>query len=335
MTRFLARRVLLLVPILVGVSLITFLMLHFAGGDPAELKLGFHSTPEALQRLRGELGLNDPLPVQYGRFLLGALHGDLGRSYVTNADVSTEIMARFPATIELSLTSMAIAIVVGLVAGVISATRRHSVTDSVTTGAVLLGVSVPTFWLGMILIIVFAVSLHWLPVSGRIDPRLVAPPTVTHLLTVDSLLAGNWAVFQDAFAHIILPAVTLAGWPAAIIARQTRSALMDVLQRDYVRTARAKGLRERAVVLRHALRNALLPVVTVTGLEFGTLLGGAVVTETVFAWPGVGHMVVDAIAARDYLLVQGAVLLFALVFALLNLMADVVYAFLDPRIRYT
>lgn len=335
MTGYLLRRLLLLVPTLIGVSIITFLMLHYAGGDPAELKLGFRATPENLQRLRGELGLLDPLPVQYGRFLLGAIHGDLGRSYVTNAEVTTEIIARFPATIELAVASMVMAILVGLAVGIISATRHHSKTDSVATGAVVLGVSVPTFWLGMILIVIFAVGLRWVPVSGRIDPRLVMPSTVTHLLIVDSVLTGSWDVLGDAVRHIILPAVTLAGWPAAIIARQTRSALMEVLGRDYVRTARSKGLRERAVIMRHALRNALLPVVTVIGLEFGTLLGGAVVTETVFAWPGVGHMVLDAVAARDYVMVQGLVVLFAAVFALLNLAADVVYAFLDPRIRYT
>jgi peptide/nickel transport system permease protein len=335
MTGYILRRLLLLVPTLIGVSLITFLMLHYAGGDPAELKLGFRATPENLQRLRGELGLLDPLPVQYGRFLLGAVHGDLGRSYVSNAEVSTEIIARFPATIELAMAAMMIALVVGFIVGIVSAMKHHSMTDSVATGAVVLGISVPTFWLGMILIVVFAVGLGWLPVSGRINPRLPMPPTVTHLLILDSFLARDWVVFKDTIAHIILPAITLAGWPAAIIARQTRSALVEVLGKDYVRTARSKGLRTRAVVMRHALRNALLPVVTVIGLEFGTLLGGAVVTETVFAWPGVGHMVLDAIAARDYVLVQGLVMLFAVVFAVLNLAADLVYAFLDPRIRYT
>jgi len=331
---YLARRVALLVPILLGVSLITFVMLHVAGGDTAELKLGFRSTPEALARLRQELGLTDPLPVQYGRFLLGALHGDLGRSLANNAPVSDEILARLPATVELSVLAMLIAIAVGLPVGILSATHHRSPVDYGATIGVLLGVSIPTFWLGLLLIIVLAVGLHWLPVSGRIDPRLTEPAVVTHLLIVDSLLAGDWTVFQDAAKHVVLPAVTLAGWPAAIIARQSRSALLEALGRDYVRTARAKGLRERLVISRHAFRNALLPVVTVVGLEFGTLLGGAVVTETVFAWPGVGHMVMDAIAARDYTVVQGTVMLFATMFVILNLLADIAYVFLDPRIRY-
>ena len=309
-------------------------MLHAAGGDIAQLKLGFRSTPEALARLRQELGLTDPLPVQYGRFLLGALHGDLGQSFATDAPVSEEILARLPATVELSLSAMLIAIVVGVPVGIISATHHRSPLDYGATFGVLLGISVPTFWLGLLLIIVLALGLHWLPVSGRIDPRITEPPVVSHLLIVDSLLAGDWAVVQDAVKHIVLPALTLAGWPAAIIARQTRSALLEAVGRDYVRTARAKGLGERVVVIRHAFRNALLPAVTVIGLEFGTLLGGAVVTETVFAWPGVGHMVVDAIAARDYPLVQGAVLLFATMFVTLNLLADIVYVWLDPRIRY-
>jgi ABC-type dipeptide/oligopeptide/nickel transport system permease component len=331
---YLTRRVALLVPILLGVSLITFLMLHAAGGDIAQLKLGFRGTPEALARLRHELGLTDPLPVQYGRFLLGALHGDLGQSFATDAPVTDEILARLPATVELSVLAMLIAIAVGLPVGIVSATHHRSPLDYGATVGALLGVSVPTFWLGLVLIIVLAVGLHWLPVSGRIDPRMTAPPVVTHLLIVDSLLAGNWLVLQDAARHIVLPALTLAGWPAAIIARQSRAALLEAIGRDYVRTARAKGLGEQVVVIRHAFRNALLPVVTVIGLEFGTLLGGAVVTETVFAWPGVGHMVVDAIAARDYPLVQGAVLLFATMFVALNLLADLTYVLLDPRIRY-
>jgi peptide/nickel transport system permease protein len=239
-----------------------------------------------------------------------------------------------PATVELSVAAMLLAIVVGIPLGIIAATHQRSPLDYGATVVVLLGVSVPTFWLGLLLIIVLAVGLHWLPVSGRIDPRLPAAPVITHLLILDSLLAGEWLVFVDALKHIVLPAVTLAGWPAAIFARQSRSALLEAIGRDYVRTARAKGLRERAVIFHHAFRNALLPVVTVVGLEFGTLLGGAVVTETVFAWPGVGHLVVDAIAARDYTLVQGAVLLFATLFVVLNLLADVAYVFLNPRIRY-
>jgi peptide/nickel transport system permease protein len=333
MTRYLLRRLALAIPILLGVSLLVFLMLHTAGGDPAQTMLGTRADPAALAALRHELGLDRPLLVQYAAFLAGALRGDLGRSYRSHTPVIAEIAARFPATVELAVAAMSIALVVGAVVGTLAAVRRRGPLDYASSAGVLLGISIPTFWLGLILIIIFGLWLRWLPISGRVNPRLGADPSAP-FLTATSLLHGDWAVAQDALLHLILPALTLAAWPAAIIARMTRASLIESLGQDYVRTARAKGLRERAIVVVHAARNAVLPVLTVVGLEFGTLLGGAVVTETIFAWPGLGLLTVTAIAARDYQVVQGIVLLLATVFVLLNLLVDLLYAVLDPRIRY-
>jgi peptide/nickel transport system permease protein len=333
MARYLLRRLALTVPILLGVSLLVFLMLHSAGGDPAQTILGARADPASIAKLRQELGLDRPLPVQYVAFLAGAVRGDFGRSYRSNTPVIAEIAARFPATIELAVAAMAIAVVAGVVFGTLAAVRRHSILDYVSSTVVLLGVSIPTFWLGLILIIIFGLWLRWLPISGRVDPRLGADPSLP-FLTLASLLHGNWAVAKDALRHIILPALTLAAWPAAIVARMTRASLIESLGQDYVRTARGKGLPERLIVVGHAARNALLPVLTVVGLEFGTLLGGAVVTETIFSWPGLGQLTVTAIGARDYQIVQGVVVLLGAVFVLLNLLVDVLYAVLDPRIHY-
>ena len=333
MARYLLRRLALTIPILLGVSLLVFLMLHSAGGDPAQSILGARADPESIAKLRQELGLDRPLLVQYVAFLSGAVRGDFGRSYRSNTPVTTEIAARFPATIELAIAAMAIAVVTGVVFGTLAAVRRHSILDYVSSTVVLLGVSIPTFWLGLILIIIFGLWMRWLPISGRVDPRLGADPSLP-FLTLASILNGNWAVAKDALRHLILPALTLAAWPAAIVARMTRASLIESLGQDYVRTARGKGLPEQLIVVGHAARNALLPVLTVVGLEFGTLLGGAVVTETIFSWPGLGQLTVTAIEARDYQMVQGVVVLLGAVFVLLNLLVDVLYAVLDPRIRY-
>jgi peptide/nickel transport system permease protein len=333
MARYLLRRLALTIPILLGVSLLVFLMLHSAGGDPAQSILGARADPESIAELRRELGLDRPLLVQYVAFLSGAVRGDFGRSYRSNTPVTAEIAARFPATIELAIAAMAIAVVTGVVFGTLAAVRRHSLLDYVSSTVVLLGVSIPTFWLGLILIIIFGLWMRWLPISGRVDPRLGADPSLP-FLTLASVLNGNWAVANDALRHLILPALTLAAWPAAIVARMTRASLIESLGQDYVRTARGKGLPEQLIVVSHAARNALLPVLTVVGLEFGTLLGGAVVTETIFSWPGLGQLTVTAIGARDYQMVQGVVVLLGAVFVLLNLLIDVLYAVLDPRIRY-
>lgn len=333
MGAYILRRLALTIPVLLGISLLVFFMLHSAGGDPAQLVLGARADPASLAALRTEMGLDRPLLVQYGAFLAGAVRGDLGRSYRSNTPVVNEIAARFPATIELAVAAMVIAIIVGVALGTLAAVRRHSWLDYVSSTVVLAGVSIPTFWLGIILIIIFGLWLRWLPISGRVNPRLGADPS-TPFLAISALVQGNLPVARDALAHLILPAATLAAWPAAIVARMTRASLLESLGQDYARTARGKGLRERRVVAVHAARNAVLPVLTVVGLEFGGLLGGAVVTETVFSWPGLGQLTVTAIGARDYQMVQGVVLLLATVFVLLNLLVDVLYTMLDPRIRY-
>lgn len=332
MTGYILRRLLLAIPTLVGLSLIVFLMLHTAGGDPAVTKLGARADVESLARLRHEMGIDRPLAVQYIDFMGGAIRGDLGRSYRSNAAVSSDIWARFPATIELAIAAMAIALLIGIPAGVIAALRRGSFLDFGSTFGALLGVSIPTFWLGIVLILLFGRTLGWLPLSGRVNPRLGVDPGMS-FLTIRALFSADWVIFRDAASHLVLPAVTLAGWPSAIIARMTRASLLETMDRDFVRTARAKGLTERAILRGHGARNAAIPVITVIGLELGGLLGGAVVTETVFAWPGIGKLTVDAINARDYQLTQGIVLVLGVTFVLINVAVDVLYAALDPRVK--
>jgi peptide/nickel transport system permease protein len=331
--RYLVQRVLILVPGLVLVSMLTFVMVRIAEGDPAAIQLGVHATPQSLEQLRREMGLLDPWPIQYLHWFKGAVKGDLGRSFLTNARVTHEIMVGFPATLQLAVASMVIAVIVGGFVGIISALRPHTLSDNLSMLVSLLGLSVPTFWLGVLLIIAFAVWLGWLPVAGSVNVRLGIIP-VTRFSLVDGFVQAGWPGFWDALSHLILPALTLASRPMAILARHLRSNLLDVLYQDYVRTARAKGLALIPIVWRHALPNAMIPVVTVIALETGYLLGGAVITETVFAWPGMGSLVIRAIAERDYMIVQGVVLVLAVVFAILNIMADVVYTVLDPRIRY-
>ncbi len=333
MARYMLQRILIAIPVLFGVTVVVFLMLHSAGGDPATQILGPRADPQSVARLQEEMGLNRPLAVQYADFAKNALQGDLGRSYRSNDTVTDEVLSRFPATIELAFAAMLIGTTIGLIAGIVAGVRRDSFFDYSSTLGALLGISIPTFWLGMILIIIFGVELRWLPISGRINPRLGADPSAPFLV-INSALHGNWVVFRDSLEHLILPALTLAGWPAAIVARMTRAAIIETMDQEYIRTARAKGLQESLVIQRHALRNAFIPVVTVVGLELGGLLGGAVVTETVFSWPGVGKLAADAILARDYQVVQGVVLLLAAVFIILNLLVDLVYSWLDPRIRY-
>ncbi|CAN5473279.1 ABC transporter permease [soil metagenome] len=333
MTGYVVRRLLIAVPILFGITLIVFLMLHTAGGDPAVIMLGPRASDESLSTLRHELKLDRSLPVQYFDFLGKAVRGDFGDSYRSRQPVSDEVFNRFPATIELAIAAMLIGTVIGVAAGVVAATRRNSISDLTSTVGSLIGVSIPTFWLGIIMIVIFGVELQWLPISGRIDSRIGADPSV-RFIVFSSLFHGDWAILEDALKHLVLPAFTLAAWPAAIIARMTRSSLIEALHQDYIRTARAKGLTERAVVWRHAIRNALLPVVTVAGLEFGGLLAGAVVTEQVFSWPGIGKLTVDAITNRDYQIVQGVVILVGVIFIVINLLVDLIYAWLDPRIHY-
>lgn len=334
MLHYIIKRLLMLVPVLFGVSLFVFLVLHLFTADPAAMMLGQHATTDQIEALRNQLGLNDPLYVQFWRFLTDILNGDFGRSLMTRAPVVDEILTRFPATIELALCAIIIASLVGITVGVISAVKQYSIFDYLSMIGALLGVSMPIFWLGLMLIILFSVMLGWLPVSGRADIGM-EPDVITNFYIIDSLITGNWDALVSSLRHLVLPAVALASYSTAIIARMTRSTMLEVVRQDYIRTARAKGLAERVVVFRHALRNALIPVVTVIGLQMGSLLGGAVLTETVFSWPGIGSLLVNAILAGDYPLVQGSVIFIATVYVLVNLAVDVLYAFLDPRIHYS
>ena len=315
MRRYLARRLLLLVPVLAGVSVVIFMVLHLSPGDPVEIMLGSQATQEDRARLRAELGLDQPLHVQYGRWLGHVARGDLGRSLWMKRPVLDEVLGRFKATLVLTGTALLLSSLAGVALGVASAIRPNSVLDRLSAVASLFGASMPTFWLGIVLMVIFALWLGWLPASGM-------------------YAAYGGGDLRDLLAHLVLPAVTLAAASVTIIARLTRATMLETLGQDYIRTARAKGVVERAVVLRHGLKNALIPIVTVVGVQAGYLLGGAVLTETVFAWPGVGTLMVQGILARDFPLVQGCVLVVALSFVLVNLAVDLLYAWLDPRIHY-
>lgn len=324
-----------LVPVLLGISLLVFTFLHLIPGDPAVTMLGDRATPEAVEQLRERLGLNQPLPLQYLSFLGSLLSFDLGTSIFTGVPILDEITLRWPATFELSVVAMLIALLVGIPAGVIAAVKKNSWVDNLTMSGSLLGVSMPVYWLGLLLVYLFAVNLQWLPPSGRIGVNVgYRFEPITGFFLFDSLVQGNFAALGDVIAHLILPAITLSTIPLAIIARITRSAMLEVLSQDYIRTARSKGLKEMMVIGKHALKNAMLPVITIVGLEFGTLLGGAILTETIFSWPGIGSWIYGGILQRDYPVVQGGVVFVAFVFVLINLLIDISYAFLDPRIQY-
>lgn len=305
MHRYLARRLLATLPTLLGVATIIFLIVHLLPGDPARLIAGLLASEQDVARIRTQLGLDKPLLAQYAIFLGQLLRGDLGVSARTNASVVSEIASRLPYTVALAVISTVIATAAGILAGTLAAARHNRRLDVLISSVALFGISMPVYWLGLMMIIVFSIQLHWLPVAGA----------------------------QEPLAYV-MPSLTLAAFSVALVARMTRSAMLEVLGQDFVRTARAKGVIERAVLLGHALKNALLPVITVVGLQFGALLGGAVLTETVFSWPGVGRLLVDSIFARDYPVVQGVVLVFSFLFILVNLAADVCYAYVDPRIRY-
>lgn len=320
-------------PVLLAISLIVFLIMHFAPGDPAALFLGQMVTPEDLEKVRGEMGLDDPLHIQYLRFLKDAIKGNLGISYYTKQSVLSELVRLFPATVELAVASMVIALLVGISAGVISALKQNSIFDNVSMVVALGGVSMPVFWVGLILLWIFSLKLGWTPISGRLAVQIDLKQ-ITGLFVIDSIITGNIAALKDSLRHLILPALSLATISMGIIARFTRSSMLEVIRQDYIRTARAKGVSEALVIFKHAFKNALIPVVTVVGLQFGLLLGGAVVTETVFSWPGIGNVIIVSILRRDYPMVQGALLLLALLYVIINLLVDVSYSYLDPRIRY-
>lgn len=330
--RFIVKRLLFLLFILLGVSLLVFISVRLIPGDPAQVMLGERATPEAIERLRMQLGLNRPLYEQYFMYLGNILRGDLGTSIMSNNSVISEVMKKFPATIELSFASMIIATIIGVGSGILAAVYRNSWLDNIVMVGALTGVSMPIFWLGLILMLIFSSTLDLLPFSGRMDITSDIEP-ITNFYLIDSLIQGDFEAFGDVVRHLILPAFTLSTVPTAIIARMTRASMLEVLNQDYVRTAYAKGVSKFKVIMYHALKNALIPIVTITGLQLGLLLSGAVLTETVFSWNGLGSYVVSAVSARDFPVIQGCVLIFAAVFVLVNLFVDLSYFIIDPRVR--
>ena len=332
MLRYIVRRLLLLIPILIGVSLLIFVWIRALPGSPAQTLLGERATPQTIKEIRHQYHLDRPIYEQYWGYVDTLLHGDLGTSITSRRTITFEIGQRFPATIELALAAMFFAIVFGIPLGFLAAKRYGSIFDHVSLVGSLIGISIPIFFLGLILKWIFAVKLGWLPSIGREDVLSEAKhPTNFYIL--DSIITGNWGAFVDTVKHLVLPAVALGSIPLAVVARITRAAVLDVQNEDYVRTARAKGLPPLVVDSRHVLRNALLPVSTIIGLQTGLLLSGAVLTETVFAWPGIGTWLKDAIFNRDYPVLQGGILFVAIVFVLVNLIVDISYAIINPRIR--
>lgn len=304
MLKFIGKRILMLIPVLLGVSLIVFILMQLTPGDPAQIILGAQAAPEDIANLRQEMGLNDPLVVQFGRFLLGIVTLDFGTSLKDGMPVLNKLMEALPYTAQLTLSAILIAVLIGIPVGIISATKQYSIFDRCATVFALVGFSTPNFWLSIMLILVFSVTLRWLPVSGS-----------------GSLL------------HLVLPAIALGTQSAAIITRMTRSSMLEVMNQDYIRTARAKGLGNRAVILKHSLKNALIPIITVVGLQIGLMFGGAILTETVFAWPGIGRLMIDSIRAKDTPVVQGGVIFTASIFVFVNLIVDILYAYVDPRVK--
>jgi peptide/nickel transport system permease protein len=333
MSSYIIRRLLGLIPVLLGISVLVFLFLRLIPGDPALVLLGERGTTEQLNALREKMGLNKPLWEQYFIFLRQLLSGDLGNSAISLIPVKDDLVRRWPATFELAVAAMVFATLVGIPAGIIAAVRKNSLVDSSSTALSLIGVSIPIFWLGLMLKYLFAINLQWLPASSRLsNDASVAFKSISGFFLIDSLIQRQYV--GDVVAHLVLPAIALGTIPLAILTRITRSAMLEVLNQDYVRTARAKGVAERIVVWRHALKNALLPVITIIGLQFGALLGGAILTETIFVWPGIGGWVYEGILNRDYPVVQGGVIFIATTFVLINLLVDLSYSLLDPRIQY-
>ena len=358
MIQFLVRRLLLIIPVLIGIIFVTFVLVHAIPGDPCRAMLGERATAKVCDAFKERYGLNDNVVVQFGRYFGNLLQGDLGTSIKYGRPVGDILLERLPMTLELALGAMLFATVVGIPLGILSAYRHNSPVDAGTMIVANIGVSMPIFWLGLLLAALFGVALKGtflqLPTSSRLTAGIIIPPLavtwhlqdlqglpkgivtfLSNMFTFNALVTGNWKAYGDALKHLILPAIALGTIPMAIIARITRSNLLDVLGLDYIRTARAKGVNERAIVFKHALRNAMLPLVTIIGLQIAGLLGGAVLTETVFGLPGMGKFLVDSIFARDYPIVQSFTLVIALIFVFVNLIVDISYAYLDPRIRLT
>jgi dipeptide transport system permease protein len=334
MFRFLIGRLAVLIPTFIGVSIIAFSFIRLLPGDPVALMSGERvMSPERHAQISEQLGFNRPIVVQYLDYLWGVLRGDFGTSIVNKQPILDQFFTLFPATLELSICAIVFAIVLGIPAGIFAAIKRGSFFDQAIMGTALVGYSMPIFWWGLLLIILFSGVLGWTPVSGRISLMYFFPP-VTGFMLIDSLLSGQAGAFRSAVSHLILPAIVLGTIPLAVIARQTRSAMLEVLSEDYVRTARAKGLSPFRVVGVHALRNAMIPVVTTIGLQVGVMLAGAILTETIFSWPGIGKWMVDSVFRRDYPVIQGGLLLIAAIIMLVNLAVDLLYGLINPRIRH-
>ncbi len=333
MTQYIARRVISLIPVLLGVSIIVFSLIRMIPGDPVIVMLGERARPEDIERVREEMGFNRPIHEQYFEWMGRILRGDLGTSIINRTPVMDELRSRLAATIELVVAAMIIGLIIGISVGIISAIKQNSWIDLSATVAVLLGVSMPIYWLALILMYALAVNRQIFPPSARLDVQLDVTRH-TGFMLIDTLLMGDMSLFLNALWHLILPAFVLSTTVMPILARMTRSSMLEVLRQDYVRTADAKGLQRRTVVIQHALKNALLPVITIVGLQLGGLLGGALLTETIFSWPGMGLWTYRAILSRDYPIVQGAVLVSATIYVVVNLLVDISYAYVDPRIRY-
>ena len=334
MLRFVLTRLGLLVPTFIGMTLVAFFLIRLVPGDPIETLAGERGIDAARHAaLLKEHGLDRPLAVQYTLYIGRVLHGDLGKSMITQAPVLSEFKSLFPATVELALCAILFALLLGIPAGIIAAVKRNSIFDHGVMGVSLTGYSMPIFWWGLLLILLFSVKLDLTPVSGRLDVKYFVEP-VSGFLLIDSIMAGDKDAFRSALSHLILPAIVLGTVPLAVIARMTRSAMLEVLGEDYIRTARAKGLSQFRIVSLHALRNALIPVVTVIGLQVGVLFTGAILTETIFSWPGVGKWLIEAISRRDYPVLQGGVLLIGTMVMVVNLLVDLTYGIINPRIRH-
>jgi len=335
MLRFFIKRLALTVPTFLALMFVTFMMIRLVPGDPIEVRRGERGiSPERLEQLRHEMGLDQPIWQQFLDYANGLAHGDFGVSIVSRTPILQEFLTLFPATIELTFFAMLIATAIGVPAGMIAAVKRGSIYDQTLMGVALTGYSMPLFWWGLMLILLMSNTLHLTPVSGRVDLIKYFYPPITGFALIDSLLSGQKGAFLDALHHLILPSIVLGTVPMAVIARMTRSSMLEVLEEDYVRTARAKGLSTRRVIGLHALRNALIPVITSIGLQVGTLLAGAVLTETIFSWPGVGKWLIESIERRDYPALQGGIMLIAACVILVNLLVDLMYGLINPRIRH-
>lgn len=333
MLKYIIRRLIMVIVVLIGVSIITFFLLRLVPGDPSQMMLGSYATPERVAELREKLGLNRPILVQFYSYLIGILKGDLGISYTTGNSVTKEIISRLPATLELTIISTVFAIITAVILAVISATRRNSTFDISCTTLAVLGMAIPAFWFGLLVMYFFSISLNVLPLGGRMD-IYINLKHYTNFYLLDSIISGNFLAFKNVIQHLILPAIVLAILPIAELSQIVRSNMIDVLNQDFIRTAKAKGLTERKVIFKHALKNVLIPFVTIAGLRLSTQLAGAIIIEVIFSWPGIGRLAVNSIQARDFPTVQGVVLFMAFVFVFMNLFVDILYVYIDPRIKY-